>query len=139
LAQNRPHLKPTNRHPSASTEWRKNKPAPTNGKNATGRITKPTPKGRQNEATYANLEDVYKTQFQEGYKKGQADLIEKLTSKDINKIASIVFWDNMKSEVENYDAIMALAIKAAIKAAATTAIKQRASLFATEEAKEVKQ
>ena len=85
------------------------------------------------------MEDVYKTQFQEGYKKGQADLIEKLTSKDINKIASIVFWDNMKSEVENYDAIMALAIKAAIKAAATTAIKQRASLFATEEAKEVKQ
>ena len=32
------------------------------------------------QATYANLEDVYKTQFQEGYKKGQADLIEKLTS-----------------------------------------------------------
>ena len=39
-------------------------------------------------------------------------LIEKLTSQDINKIASIVFRDNMKSEVQNYDAIMALAIKA---------------------------
>ena len=82
-------------------------------------------KGKADTAKQYEPQLLKQVRLQErAYKKGQAELIEKLMSKDINKIASIVFWDNMKSEVKNYDVVMVFAIKAAIKAATTTAIKK---------------
>jgi len=45
------------------------------------------------QATYANLEDVYKTQFQEGYKKGQADLLDKLEKDQVEVWHNKCGWD----------------------------------------------